>query len=127
MAQFRGEVEGNRGPASRLGSKKSGIRTTAHGWHSGVKVYASHIDGADVFDIYATGGSNGSTPTRLIAQIQGSGVIEQYRPDGSLLEIPKGDKVKIHVRGGVVTQVEGTNDYEVIDHDDREAEAEAQR
>lgn len=60
MAQFRGTVQGNRGGASRLGSKASGLRTTCNGWQSGVEVVASVNEetGQDEFVIWATGGSS---------------------------------------------------------------------
>lgn len=64
MARFRGEVTGQRGTASRLGSTNSGIRAHIRGWHVGVRVggyVADGVDGKptpdDVFRIFATGGS----------------------------------------------------------------------
>ena len=38
MAQFRAEIQGNRGEASRLGTKSSGITTTTASWQGAVKV-----------------------------------------------------------------------------------------
>jgi len=58
MAQFRGTIEGNRGEASRLGTKASGLTVTANGWDTGVRVELSHRAGRDVVLIYRTGGSN---------------------------------------------------------------------
>lgn len=69
MAQFRAVIEGNRGPTSRLGSKQSGMTAHVDGWYSGVTVKASHIDGQDVFTIYATGGSNGAIGWRTVANL----------------------------------------------------------
>lgn len=57
MAQFRATIEGQRGEASRLGSKASGITARINGWNGGVRVEAAHRDGKDYFDVYATGGS----------------------------------------------------------------------
>lgn len=81
MAQFRGTITGNRGEASRLGSKESGMRTETNGWTGGVTVRAAHYDadhpvavehrktqlegadkGIDRFEIYATFGSSWSAP-----------------------------------------------------------------
>lgn len=71
MAQFRGTVQGSRGEASRLGSKKGGLDTEANGWFCGVRVYAHYDEetGKDVFDIYRTGGSSRRTSSKLIATI----------------------------------------------------------
>ena len=59
MAQFRGTIQGGRGTASRLGTKKSGLEIECNGWNSGVSVHAVHnLDtGKDEFEIFATGGS----------------------------------------------------------------------
>lgn len=42
MAHFFGEVEGNKGRASRLGSASSGIRTTAASWDGAVRVQITY-------------------------------------------------------------------------------------
>ena len=42
MAHFIAEIEGARGPASRLGSKQSGIRATAASWEGAVSVIIRH-------------------------------------------------------------------------------------
>lgn len=60
MAQFRATIQGQRGQASRLGSKSSGIRTRTNGWHSGVLVEGRAHDSGDQFRIFATGGSSGA-------------------------------------------------------------------
>jgi len=69
MARYRGTIEGQRGPASRLGSASSGLRVTCHGWQSGVTVTARVLDdgpgsvpgalkpGEDIFTIEATSGN----------------------------------------------------------------------
>lgn len=59
MAQFRGTIQGNRGEASRLGTKNSGLDVTCNGWHGGVSVYARYNKktGKDEFAIYHTAGS----------------------------------------------------------------------
>jgi len=38
MAHFRGEISGNRGASSRLGTAKSGLHASAYGWNLGAKV-----------------------------------------------------------------------------------------
>ncbi len=50
MAQFYGTISGQRGEASRLGSKKSGLTTVAASWTGAVEVelYHSEITGVDM-------------------------------------------------------------------------------
>ena len=69
MAHFRGTLQGGRGVASRLGTKKSGLYLTANGWNIGVKVLVNHVNGVDVIDVYRTGGSNNSDALELLASI----------------------------------------------------------
>lgn len=57
MAQFRGTVEGNRGEASRLGHKTSGLVTECNAWDIGIKCQAHHRNGEDVIEIMVNGGS----------------------------------------------------------------------
>ena len=59
MAQFRATIQGQRGVASRLGSKKSGLEVTANGWGVGVRVSVRHSEetGQDIFCVYKTQGS----------------------------------------------------------------------
>lgn len=60
MAHFYGGVQGNRGEATRLGSKQSGLSMFAYGWDSGVDVRAFvNRDGRDCFSIFLTAGSGG--------------------------------------------------------------------
>lgn len=65
MAQFRGTVEGQRGPASRLGSKSSGLRVSANGWHVGATVMLRHVNGRDVVTVYRTSGSSGGRAVEI--------------------------------------------------------------
>lgn len=44
MAHFRGVIRGQRGEASRLGSKASGIRVLLQTWSWNVQVTAQHQD-----------------------------------------------------------------------------------
>jgi hypothetical protein len=60
MARFKADIHGNRGPASRLGTKSSGIRAHIRGWEVGVSILCEvDRDGKDVIHVYRTGGSNG--------------------------------------------------------------------
>jgi hypothetical protein len=79
MAHFRGTVTGNRGTASRLGHKKTGLTVTCDGWNNGIEVEAYFNSGDksagvpehDCFFIYKTGGSN-SSQRNLVATISGN-------------------------------------------------------
>lgn len=67
MARFRGTIEGNRGPASRLGTARSGLYVTANGWNIGASIHLGVNDhGEDEITIRLTGGSNGRVLSRLI-------------------------------------------------------------
>jgi hypothetical protein len=70
MARFYGELKGARGRASRLGTASSGMSAHIRGWDVGVRVQLSMgPDGNDLVQIWATGGSNGLTNERLIAEL----------------------------------------------------------
>lgn len=59
MAHFYGSVQGNRGAASRTGSKASGLEALATGWGVGVKVFVSEGPDGDTVRVFRTNGSNG--------------------------------------------------------------------
>ena len=65
MSQFYAEIQGNRGQASRCGSKASGITGHIRGWDVGVRVDVREQAGRDVCYIYLTAGSNGGTEKML--------------------------------------------------------------
>lgn len=64
MAQFRGIIRGNRGEASRLGSKNSGFLANIDGWDIGLHVHAYYDKktGIDKISVDLTGGSNSPSP-----------------------------------------------------------------
>jgi len=71
MAQFYAEIQGNRGMASRMGTKTSGMWAHIRGWNVGVKVECYHDDnGKDVIYVSATNGSNdpGSKPLAILRE-----------------------------------------------------------
>jgi hypothetical protein len=74
MAQFRAVIRGQRGEASRLGSKSSGIVTHTNGWDVGVMVCAMHRGGKDIIEIHLTGGSHHRARTRWIGEVDSDGV-----------------------------------------------------
>ena len=68
MAHFIAAIEGNRGPASRLGTPKSGISARAQGWHVGVSIMGNvnPDTGEDEFTVWLTGGSSPRNEERLL-------------------------------------------------------------
>jgi len=60
MAHFYGSIQGNRGEATRMGTKTSGIEGHIRGWNIGCRVVIGHDDeGNDVVNVYLTSGSSG--------------------------------------------------------------------
>jgi len=51
MAHFQASIQGNRGPATRLGSSKSGIYAFARGWNGGARIDLWSRDGEDYIEI----------------------------------------------------------------------------
>lgn len=70
MAHFRAVIKGQRGEASRLGSKTSGLKAVVNGWTVGCMVEARREGDKDVFRVYKTNGSNG-TGHMLVTEIRG--------------------------------------------------------
>lgn len=59
MSQFYASIEGNRGVATRQGTKRSGIQGHIRGWHTGARVDCYHDEqtGQDIVRVFRTGGS----------------------------------------------------------------------
>lgn len=70
MARFRATIRGQRGEASRLGGRASGIQATVNGWDVGVEVDGHGGPDLDAFDLYATGGSNGRHGRTWIGRVR---------------------------------------------------------
>ena len=67
MAHFIADIEGNRGPTSRLGTAKSGIRGHVRGWNLGASVWCDVNDeGEDFCVVTLTAGSNRRGPDILL-------------------------------------------------------------
>ena len=84
MAHFRATVQGNRSEGSKLGTKSSGIRTTANAWDSGIKVYGQGTAKGNEFHVYANGGSNGRRRDYLLCSLveqDGNLVVEYFAPN----------------------------------------------
>ena len=54
MSHFYGTVQGNRGEASRGGSKASGMETYCASWSGAVRCYAYEKDGVDMVRVERT-------------------------------------------------------------------------
>lgn len=67
MSRFYANIQGNRGQATRQGTKNSGIRGHVRGWNVGISVVGQvNENGDDIFTVFLTSGSNGSKPEKLI-------------------------------------------------------------
>lgn len=71
MSHFYGSLEGNRGMATRQGTKASGIEGHIRGWNIGVRIVCSYgnVTGKDTIMVYQTSGSNRHTADKLIAEL----------------------------------------------------------
>ena len=68
MSQFYASIHGNRGAATRQGTKKSGMTGHIRGWNIGVRVECYHTDGIDYVYVYKTSGSAGHGRDEKIAE-----------------------------------------------------------
>jgi len=69
MARFYGSLKGNRGQATRTGTKKSGIEGHIRGWDVGTKVRCFvNEDGNDVVAVFLTSGSHGRMHDVLLGE-----------------------------------------------------------
>lgn len=69
MAHFYSEIQGGHGEATRVGTKKSGIRGHIRGWNSGIAVYGYvNENGEDEFEVRLTSGSKGYKSSKLIGR-----------------------------------------------------------
>ena len=68
MAQFYANIKGNRGEATRMGTKNSGMRGHIRGWNIGGRVEMHHNTetNTDQVSIYLTTGSIGSGSDQLL-------------------------------------------------------------
>ena len=58
MSHFYADIRGNKGEATRCGTKNSGIQANIRGWNTGVKIYLYHENGKDRIEVYRTHGRN---------------------------------------------------------------------
>lgn len=92
MSHFYGEIQGNRGLASRQGTKNSGIWAHIRGWNVGVKINGVHTQKTDIapendtFKIDITKGSNNPFSVYSLEVIKRNNHIIIYFPDGTSKE-----------------------------------------
>jgi len=72
MSQFYASIQGNRGEATRQGTKKSGISGHIRGWNIGVEVICTYDEqtGKDSCRVWATGGSNHRSQSILMGDVE---------------------------------------------------------
>lgn len=72
MSHFYADIQGNRGKATRQGTKESGIEGHVRGWDMGVRVICTSDEatGRDVCSIYLTSGSNNPSEKQCIAEVR---------------------------------------------------------
>ena len=72
MSHFYGEIQGNRGEATRMGTRDSGFRGHIRGWKVGGSVNCNYNKSKDrdEVSIYATGGSDGGGSEHLADVIE---------------------------------------------------------
>ena len=69
MAHFYASIQGNRGEATRMGTKNSGMEGHIRGWDVGCRVYMGvDSDGNDTVSVYLTSGSNGHNGSKLVGE-----------------------------------------------------------
>ncbi len=74
MSRFYGDIKGNRGEATRMGTTSSGMEGHIRGWNIGYRVVCHSRDtpGKQIDEcvVYETKGSNGYGSSKEIARIQ---------------------------------------------------------
>ena len=70
MAHFYASIQGNRGEATRTGTKTSGIEGHIKGWSVGARVIVTYNEKTqkDEVKVYKTAGSSWSGSSELIAE-----------------------------------------------------------
>lgn len=68
MAQFYADIQGNRGEATRMGTKSSGIDGHIRGWNVGARVEMRYNKktGEDECLVYLTSGSSGRKSSKCL-------------------------------------------------------------
>lgn len=73
MARFYATIKGNRGEASRMGTKDSGMQGHIRGWNLGARVIMSvDEDGKDICTVTLTSGSGYSGKVKHLGEFKES-------------------------------------------------------
>lgn len=74
MSHFYADIKGNRGRATRQGTKNSGIEGHIRGWNVGVytEIGYDELSKRDVVKVYRTGGSRGYEKILIAEFFEGS-------------------------------------------------------
>ena len=80
MARFYGSIQGSgKTEATRMGTANTGIHAHVRGWDAGVKVRCFVNDvGADVCEVYSTGGSNNPSGDKLLATVREHDISQEH-------------------------------------------------
>jgi len=68
MSHFYAVIQGNRGEATRMGSKLSGLRSNTAGWGGCISVYVYERDGQDHYNVSLVPWSGSGGESRVIAE-----------------------------------------------------------
>lgn len=68
MSHFYGTLEGNRGQATRCGTKNSGIRTNAAGWGGSIEASVYEEDGVDRYQVWLTPWQGSGGDSKLLSE-----------------------------------------------------------
>jgi hypothetical protein len=78
MAHFYGKIQGQRGRASRLGSKASGLDVTAASWQGAVSITLRERDGIDYATVeLVTWNGAGTNRVLYDGPVDGAGVNDE--------------------------------------------------
>ena len=67
MSHFYSRTQGARGPATRCGTKSSGVQVVAAGWQGAIKTYVYHKEGRDWYEVTLEPWAGSEGRTQLIA------------------------------------------------------------
>ncbi len=88
MSRFYASIEGTaKTPATRQGTTTSGISGHIRGWGKGVRVTSSQDLHEDIFEVYATGGSNGGGEKYIGCLVDGVFIISQNAIDDGIVQV----------------------------------------
>lgn len=82
MAHFRGTISGQRGDASRLGSKHSGMTVEAQSWQGKVvtRLYHDEVTGLDMAEVKLEPHfGNGTSRTLYVGPVSGAPAEKKFR------------------------------------------------